>query len=335
MKKIFLFGIFVIFIFYVSCKNKKDNKYNNLPPELANYYIEIDKNPKDASLYYKLSLYYIKTKQIDSAFYNGFAALKLDSNNTLYYRHLSDIYFMNSDFESCEDLLERALIKNTKDVEAIMKLAELQLYYKRYKEMEDYLNKALDIDQRNPKAYYMRGFAYKEMGDTMQAIRNLQLTVDQDPEYYNAYIQLGLIFHQKKNKLALDYYKNALNINPKSTEANYNIAMFYQDTKEYEQALDRYKMILEIDNKHKNSYHNIGWIYLEVKNNYSEAIRYFTEAILIDPNFVNALYNRGLAYEKSKDIDKATADYFRAHQIDSEFELAKNALKRLGKISFN
>lgn len=316
-----------------SCKPKSaENKYKNMPKELADICKLIDKNPTNADLYERRSTYYIQQKQLDSAFVDAIKSLKLDSNNSKRFTFLSDLYFMKGDFENSEDLLEKAVAKNANDAEALMKLAELNLYYKRYVEMNNFIDKALTIDQRNPKAHLLKGFGFIEQKDTIGAVREYQLAVDQDPKYYEAYIQLGLIFHRKLNRLALDYYNNALNVRPQSIEAMYNIAMFYQDTKNYDKALEEYKMILQIDPKNANANHNIGWINMEIKHNYAEAEKYFSLSIQSDTLSINAIYNRGLTYERMKKLDNAMADYHRALRLDPSYELATNGVNRMKKM---
>jgi tetratricopeptide (TPR) repeat protein len=108
--------------------------------------------------------------------------------------------------------------------------------------------------------------------------------------------------------------------------------MFYQDTKNYDRAIDEYKMILQIDPKHVNANHNIGWINLEIKHNYAEAEKYFTLSIKSDTLTVNAIYNRGLTYERMKKLDKAMADYHRVLRLNPSYELAKDGVGRLKKI---
>ncbi len=327
--KSILIGAFLATLTISCTNNTTKEKYKDLPKELAELSSKIDNNPTDADLYTKRSEYYIKNRQLENAFADALKALKLDSNSSKRYNFLSDIYFMKGDFESSEDLLEKALVKNPNDVEAVMKLAELSLYYKRYSELNSYIDRALTIDQRNPKAHLLKGFGYIEQKDTTIAIREFQLAVDQDPKYYEAYIQLGLIFHRKMNKLALDYYNNALNVRPQSTEAMYNIAMFYQDSKNFDKALDEYKMILQIDSKHTNATHNIGWIQLEIKKNYPEAINYFSQSIKSDSTFVNAYFNRGLTYERMNNFNSAIADYKKTLQINPSFSPASEGVRRL------
>ncbi len=322
-RKTFLPFIIVTIILFSSCNgNKNKEKYAKLPEELANLCIQIDENPQDASAYSKRAQYYLKTNLLDSAYYDAYMALKFDSANPERYIFLADLFFMQAQFENSEEILEKAYSKAPKNVDVIMKLAEIQLYYKRYTEMNDFLNKALDIDNRNPQAFFMKGYAYKEQGDTMNAIRNYNKAVDQNPAYYDAYIQLGLLYHARHNPVALDYYNNALNVQPQSIEAHYNIAMFYQETGNFQKAKDRYQMILQINKNHKWSYHNLGWIAMENENKLDEAIDDFSKALAIDKNFMEAAYNRGVAYEKKGDKKMAVESYNLALKINPEFEMA-------------
>lgn len=48
-------------------------------------------------------------------------------------------------------------------------------------------------------------------------------------------------------------------------------------------------------------------------------LRYYSEAIHLDPEFVDAYYNRGIARKKKGDLDGALADYTEAIRLDPEF----------------
>ena len=82
----------------------------------------------------------------------------------------------------------------------------------------------------------MKGMNYKEIKDTAKAISSMQTAVEQDQTYYSAYIQLGILCAAQKNPLAVQYYKNAMRIQPNSTEAWYDLGKYYQDVKDWAQA---------------------------------------------------------------------------------------------------
>ena len=52
---------------------------------------------------------------------------------------------------------------------------------------------------------------------------------------------------------------------------------------------------------------------------YQLAIDNYTKAIKIDPDYVKAYYNRGLAYKELENYKNAIADYTRAIKIDPDF----------------
>ncbi|WP_291782539.1 tetratricopeptide repeat protein, partial [Cecembia sp.] len=45
------------------------------------------------------------------------------------------------------------------------------------------------------------------------------------------------------------------------------------------------------------------------ENDTKSAIDFYSEAIKIDPEFVDALYNRGLVYQRNNRLDDAIRDY--------------------------
>ena len=328
----FLLIIFLIGIF-LGCSNKKsEHFYASMPEELAEIYKEIEKNPKNADLYLKLSRYYIKVAQMDSALNNALIAIRLDSNNSNTYIVVSDVYFSMGNVDNAEEMLEKAIGIDNKNNEAYLKLGELYFLLKQYSQSEEILMKAIRQQTHNPKAYHILAWNYREKGDTASAIRTYLISADQDPDYFDTYMELGILYHCKLNSLAVDYYNNALNVQPNNVQALYNIAMFYQQTEDYEKALEKYRMILQIDKNHKNALHNMGWIYLVGEEKYDEAVVFFTKAIELDNNYVEAIYNRGLSFEYLKNYDYARQDYMYSLRLVNNYPLAIEGLNRLDKL---
>ncbi|GAB6391745.1 MAG: hypothetical protein MdMp014T_1118 [Treponematales bacterium] len=71
-------------------------------------------------------------------------------------------------------------------------------------------------------------------------------------------------------------------------------------------------------------YHNRGVAY-EKQNDYDKAWDNYNQAIKIDPNYAYAYYGRGYMYYQKQDYDKAIADYTQAIRLDSNFTLVYNA----------
>jgi tetratricopeptide (TPR) repeat protein len=142
-------------------------------------------------------------------------------------------------------------------------------------------------------------------------------------------MQLGVLFSAKKNKLAVQYYANALRLNPKSIEALYDRGMFYQENGEMNKAIEDYTSITQIDPNYKDAHYNLGYIHLVYLKVYDQAIKHFSDAIRCDPYFVQAYYNRGLCYENLGDVAAASKDFNKAISIMPTYKLAIDALKRV------
>ncbi len=311
---------------------KDNNTEQNLPEALQALNKAIEENPDNALLYNQRAIYYLEQKKPELALADVNKAIELDADNPVYYRSLSDIYFAMGKPDRCREALNKAIQVDDHDTTAYLKMAELEFYFKEYKKTFEYLNKALSLDERNAKAFFIRGIAYKELGDTAKAVKSLQMAVENDQEYYHAYMQLGLIHAAKHNPLAVDYYNNALNINPESIEAYYGLGMFYQEHEEYNRAIEAYTTILKIDPAYKAAHFNLGYIHLVYLRVFDVAAKHFSDAIKADPNYAEAYYNRGYCYELLGDVMNAKKDYQQATMVRPNYQKAIDGLNRIDAI---
>ena len=334
MRKYYLFlsGIIISFVFVCCTQKQKEVSVEAMPEELAAIYKEVKANPKKAEPYMKLSTYYARTGQLDSALNNALVAVRMDSTNSNAYIVLSDAYFASRNIDASEEMLKRAISLDNKNNDAYLKLGELYFLLKDYKSSKEILAKAIQQETYNPKAYFIMGWNYRDEGDTALAIRNYLIAADQNSDYFDAYMELGFLYHQRHNPLAINYYNNALNVQPNNIQALYNLAMFYQETEDYEKALEKYRMILQIDQKNKLALHNMGWIYLTAEEKYEEAVAFLTKAIEIDPNYIEAIYNRGLSSELLGEYGNARQDYMYALKLVNNYPLAIEGLNRLDQM---
>ena len=219
--------------------------------------------------------------------------------------------------------------KFPENVDALLKLAEIYYIVKQYQKGIDYVNKALKINDRLAKAYYLKGSIYRESGDTARAVSSLETAIEQDTKFENAYIDIALMYAARKNPIALEYYNNALKINPYNDNTIYARAKLLQDIGKIDEAIFEYKSILNKNKNCENCYYNLGAIYLEIKKDNKTALDNFTKAIALNPNSAQAYFARGYTYSKLKDKASAKADYNMCLKIQPNFESAIQALNEL------
>jgi tetratricopeptide (TPR) repeat protein len=301
----------------------------NTPQELQQLNVQLQAQPNNPDLYYKRALYYLNSKKYDESFADITHVLKIDSSKSEYFLTLSDLYFIANKTGNAKQALEKSISLDNKNVDAMLKLAELYLYVRKNEQSMKYINMALKVNQYSAKAYFMKGMNYKEMKDTARAISSMQTAVEQDQQYYNAYIQLGILCAAKKKPLAVQYYKNAIRIQANSEEAWYNLGKFYQDTENWNSAIEVYTILIKINPSNKYAHYNMGVINLVHFKKYDLAISHFTEAIKIDTKYVQAYYGRGVCSQTKKDVKQAVIDFQACLDINPKFEPAQLALKQL------
>jgi tetratricopeptide (TPR) repeat protein len=332
--RILIFLVLSLIIISCSEENKKEQlnktQTSTTDADLDALTERIAASPHDHSLFFQRGQIFLKTGNMTMAIQDLEKAVTLDSTKGEYYLPLADAYFFSKSVGKSRQTLERGVINDpANNTEAIMKLAELHFYVQEYKKSIEYLDQVLMKDRHNPKAYFMKGMNFKEMGDTTRAISSFQTTVEQNPEYYAAYMQLGILFNIKNDPISVQYYNSALNLNPRSTEALYGRAMYFQENEEYNKAITDYTQILQLEPNNANAHFNLGYIHQVYLKIYDQAIKHYTDAIAADPLYAEAYYNRGLTYETIGNISAAAADYKLAMQFRPEYQAAEAGLRRV------
>lgn len=306
-----------------------DSTSVNTPEDLKKLNEEITANPSDASLYHKRAKYFYEKKDYLAGLADMTRATSIDSSKAAYFLTLSDLYFVTNQTGNSKRALEKAVSLDSKNTDALLKLAELYLYVKQSDKSIEYINKVLKIDQYNSKAYFMKGMNYKDLKDTARAISSMQTAVEQDQQYYQAFMQLGVMCAAQGNPLAVQYYKDAMRIQPKSIEAWYDLGKYYQDVEDWNNALGAYNGLVQIEPSNKFAHYNMAVIYWAGLHKIDLALEHFNKAIGLDGNYAEAYYGRGICYQSMGNKSKALEDLQQAVAINPQFQLAQDALRQL------
>ncbi|HLF29185.1 MAG TPA: tetratricopeptide repeat protein [Anaerolineae bacterium] len=84
----------------------------------------------------------------------------------------------------------------------------------------------------------------------------------------------------------------------------------------YERAVDSFTRAIEIDPQFVEAYFQRGVLYWREIQNYHRAIRDLTRVLELDSDRTLALFNRALAYQSRGDFDQAVADFERFLAVD-------------------
>ncbi len=290
---------------------------------------EIIENPNDANLYIKRALIYQNRNQMNLAIKDAERALTLDSTASYFHQVLGELNFLRGQLGPARQSLERAAELDESNTDALLKLAEVQFLLRRYEESINSINTALVQNDRLAQGYFIKGYVYKEIGDTTLAKSSFQTVIEINPEHYEGYMELGSLFALEGDPLALEYFNSALELKPKSAEAFYHKGMFLQAGSRYLDAKNTYRELLQVDRGNVLAFYNLGYLYLTEFLEFDTAIAYFDSALAIRPDYIEAMVNKGLAQEELELFGDAENSYRAALSVDPQFDPAAKGLSRL------
>lgn len=321
-KRVYLFILVFAAAIMGACSH--NDAIDNLPREDALKLLDakIKKDSDNAELYFQRATILIglgKEKQQSQHFRDAIddlkKATKIDDSKSEYFTALGDAHFSLGNVGDSYTALQQALKLDPNNFEACLKMGEISFYSKDYDRAMESLSKVTEQDKTNQTALFMKGFIYKETGDTTNAVNYFRRLIELYPDYEPAYEELGMLYAQHRNKLGVEYLNTALSLQPDNINVLYGLAMLYQDAEDADKANEYYVKILELDPTYKYAWFNRGWMEMVLYEDYNAAVDFFGKAIECDPNYAEAFYNRGLAYQQMGDNSQAEKNFQTAQSL--------------------
>ena len=145
---------------------------------------------------------------------------------------------------------EEALKPSPTELEAVKELnkaTELMLKND-YKEAIVFLKKAIDLNPEFSEAYYNLGVSYERLGKHKDAIEMLKKTIELSPDDPNAYYALGYAYYQKKKyKKAIDAFEHTVSIQPNNAFAFQKLGFSYLKVGKKDKAHEQQKILEKLD----------------------------------------------------------------------------------------
>lgn len=334
--------LYILLAIGITACNTSDSKVQNtetktdsavisgapVPQELADLNKAVKASPGNPSAYNERAKYYILHKKLDLAYDDLAKGFHIDTAYMPLYNTLADYHLNKGEPAQAKAALDNALKVNKKSFMTYVKLGELYYLVKKYDLAFEKINEGLKINKYYSDGYFWKGMIYRERKETDKAISNFMTAVEQDPENFKAYMQMGIISIEKGKSDALDHFNAAIRIRPNSTEGYYARAYYYQTHKELDKAIQDYTKVVEIDSTYTNAHYNLGIIRYELRV-VDLASLDFSRVIKLNPKYAEAYYMRGLCEEAKNKNQEAIADFEYAISLRNDYALAKQAIIRV------
>jgi len=309
---------------------KQDNaSHDTIPAELKHLNSRIAKDPANPAGYYARARWLVSNSRFENAFPDIRKILDKDTLNPDYFAVLGDLYLGTGNAIPAEEAYLKALRINPAHNDAMLGLARYFLVMKNYEQTFALTAKAIIGNPMNPRAYYLAAWGFAESGDTLSALKNYLKAVDQDQDFFDAYLQLGILYGKKQARMAVGYYRNAIRLKPNHLHAQYLLGLLYQETGQIDQAIQTHQAIIGQNPAYVQALFALGHIQMAEILDFLEAIAWFDRVLETDNRYAPAYLNRAYCYEQLGQIDKARADYKQALSLQPGLGKAIEGLNRI------
>lgn len=273
--------------------------------------------PQDASLYNSLGNVLSRAQRWPEAIEAYQQAISLQPVYPGALTNLGNAYVQQQATEQAKNCYLRALTADEDYPDAHFNYARLLLSLQQTQEAEQHLRRTLAIIPQHAAALGQLAELCLQRADYAQAIELLTQRVTLQPQHAAGWQSLG----NAKAKLsqfaaAIDCYSQALSLDPALEEIEYQLATAYLAQGDRDSALQHYLRQLA-HAPHLESLYNIG-VLLSDKQRDDDAIRYFQQALSLDPTYQPAQLNLAAIYLKKNSLTEAIHHYTQALMLDPD-----------------
>lgn len=339
MKKSWIGLLAVLAVILAACNGNNTKNPNGQPDstepmgqpkdELALLTDSIEQDGNRFDLYLRRANLYLDREQVGAAMMDVNQAITIDPKNMDAFLLLSDIYYLLGDQANITKTLNRALEVDPYDTRPMVKLAELNLLQQNYPLAFGYIDNALKINTYNPKAYFVRGMTFMARQDTVAAMKNFMIAREQDADFVDPVREICKIYMAQHHPLTEQFLRETVERFPNEAMARYDLALFLQDNGAPEEALAQYDTLLAIQPENSRLLFNKGYVYFVYLGDNEKALEYFNRSLDSDPNYLDALYNKGHVLEQMGDYVKAKEVFTEVLKQQPNYKLAIDAMNRI------
>ena len=314
----------------------------------------IELNPQYAEAYRYRGLAYVGRREYDQAISDYTDAIVLNPQDAEAYRYRGHVYRGEREYDQAAADYSAVIRLNPQDAEAYRYRGLAYVGQREYDQaISDYTD-AIVLNPQDVEAYRYRGLAYQVQGEYDQVISDYTAVIGLNPQDANAYLVRSVSYARLgEYERAIEDIDRASAMSPdvgykgfrdwiirlRGDSAEYDQAiadapddpenwhlrgLYYSEREEYGRAVDDYTKALELvtgDGNAAEIYSDRGLAWARLGDD-ERAVADFDRAIEANPNLAEAWYNRGLAWRRRGEHGNAVLDFTRAIGVRADYARA-------------
>ena len=238
--------------------------------------------------------------------------------------YLSELY----DFESAKEILNTVKRHRPSNYDLFKAYAILAFRQKQYQAAVAYAERSLQFYTSDVEVYVLLSKTHRLLGNASKAFSNAQKAIREDASVeaqivYAYALDVAYGFHRSEA-----YLKKLIANFPLIIEYSQALGEYYFEKNMYEKALAEFESLIERRSDFKPAYMYAGRIYSYLsfkkggaKKEYEKALKYFLEAILLDPSDPEPLFYLGTAHLDNKNYEAAEQEFEKILRINANYPL--------------
>jgi tetratricopeptide (TPR) repeat protein len=313
---------------------------------------------QNARQYYKAGTEFVENLKYEDAIAQFTTAIGIEPRNPDYYYARGEVYEKLSRMAEAKADYEKTLVFSPKDADAIIRLGVVTNIMGDHKGSLSLLNRALDLDVRNPKIqparvitlidlgmydqalrasdsaivikdtpmdFYWRGIIYKNLHNEPLAKKEFEKAISKDKKLAQPRLELAELLMDKDPQGAIKQCNEVLKYNDRNTDAYLVRSKVYMRNLDYPSAINDISKNIIIDPANPEFYLKRGDCYQEF-NQHTNAINDYSKYISLNDKNPKAFYARAKSYEEIMNYEKAMDDYAKITVLTKYDPLAKEYL---------
>lgn len=172
------------------------------------------------------------------------------------------------------------------------------------------LKLASELNPDDQQPHYILALIYTAQQDFNQAAAEyeliLQYLAKTDPQNTEVYIYLGQLYYsQRKLDKAIEQFQHILTFQPQNADAMFMLGSLYLENDDRPKAMELFKKSLDVNPNHDASLNSLGYMYAEDGVNLDEALNLVKKALEFSAKNGAYLDSLGWVYFKKGMMDEA------------------------------
>ena len=223
------------------------------------------------------------------------------------------------DYEEAIEFYHRSLILRPTSGTVLFNLAFLAKERGDIKIAIVYINRYININNKDAEAYIFRSTLRIEIRDFYLALEDLDAALCLVPNSPEAFSNKGNCLNElKRFDEALASYDKAISIKSDYAEAFYNRGITLAGLRRFDEAVASYDKAISTKLDYAEAYNNRGITLGELRR-FDEALASYDKAISIKSDYAEAFNNCGVTLGELRRFDEALASYDRAISTRSDY----------------